>query len=69
MSDNLEHLCAELENLDQVDAVTGANCRAQAQEVLANPSIGLRLKTLVADLLMQANQRLVLKTVGGEDSY
>jgi DNA-directed RNA polymerase subunit F len=69
MSETIEELCTELEHLDQVDAVEGAKCRERVQEIFANPSIAVRIKTAIADLLMQANQTLVLKTVEGEDSY
>ncbi len=69
MSHTIDQLCAELETLDQVDPVVGAGYRTEAQEVLANPSITLRIKTAIADLLMQANQQLVYKNVTGEDSY
>ncbi|MEB3191485.1 MAG: hypothetical protein VKL42_14180 [Snowella sp.] len=69
MSETIEELYTELENLDQADPVEGAKCREQVQEIFANPSIAVRIKTAIADLLMQANQALVLKTVKEEDSY
>jgi hypothetical protein len=72
MPDNtvqIETLCHALETLDQAEALEGAECRQQAQDILASPSVTLRIKTAIADLLMQANQRLVLKTVKGEESY
>ena len=70
MSEQIETRCLiELENLDQVDLVQGADCRAEAQELLANPSVALKVRTAIADLLMQANQTLVLKNVVSEDSY
>ncbi len=70
MSDQIDTSCLiELENLDQVDPVKGATCRAEAQEILANPSVAIRIRTAIADLLMQANQKLGLRNVVGEDSY
>jgi hypothetical protein len=72
MSDNtaqIDTLCHALETLDQAETVQGAEYRQQAQEILASPSVALRIKTAIADLLMQANQRLVLKTVGSDESY
>ena len=72
MSDNtaqIETLCHALETLDQAETVEGAEYRQQAQDVLASPSVASPTKTAIADLLMQANQRLVLKTVKGEESY
>lgn len=69
MSDQESRCLTELENLDQADAVQGAICREEAQELLANHSVTLKARTAIADLLMQANQTLVLKNVVGEDSY
>ena len=72
MSDNTAHidtLCQALETLYQAETVQGADYRQQAQDILASPSVALRIKTAIADLLMQANQRFVLKTVRGEESY
>ncbi|HAG81578.1 MAG TPA: hypothetical protein DD379_01995 [Cyanobacteria bacterium UBA11162] len=55
--------------IDQVDLVTSALYRQQAQEVLATPSIELHLRKAIADRLNRANQVLALETVGTEDSY
>lgn len=60
---------SNLEKIDQVDLVTSALYREQAQEVLATPSIELRLREAIADRLNRANQELALSTVGTEDSY
>jgi hypothetical protein len=62
-------LYTHLEQLDGSDPVQSATYREQAQDILANPNIALKIRTAIADLLMQANQQLTLKTVGGEDSY
>lgn len=69
MSIELNTLSAELAQLDRVDLVESAIYREQAQEVLANPKIALKMRTAIADLLSQANQLLALQTAGGEDSY
>ena len=72
MSDHtaqIDNLCHALETLDQAETVEGAEYRQQAQDILASPSVALRIKTAIADLLMQANQRFVLKNVKGEESY
>ncbi|HBB31156.1 MAG TPA: hypothetical protein DDZ80_01935 [Cyanobacteria bacterium UBA8803] len=60
---------ANLQKIDQVDPLTSAVYREQAQEVLATPSIELRLRRAIADLLNRANQELAMKTVTSEDSY
>lgn len=72
MSDNtipIDDLCQALENLDQAETVQGAEYREQAQALLANDSVAPGPKMAIADLLMEGNQRLVMKTVQGEDSY
>ncbi|MFM7574253.1 MAG: hypothetical protein ACKO4S_14140 [Snowella sp.] len=70
MSEKMEARClVELENLDQVDLVQGAACREAAQELLADPSVTLNVRTAIADSLMQANQALSVKNVVSEDSY
>jgi hypothetical protein len=70
MSDNPETFYTELQNLDfnQVDSVKGAQYRAEAQDVLANPSIALKIRRAIADIMIQANQQLTLKTVGKDDN-
>jgi hypothetical protein len=71
MSDNPETLYNELQSVDfnQVDPVQGAEYRAEAQDAIANPSIALKLRRAIADLLIQANQQLTFKTVRSDDSY
>ena len=70
MSEQIEARClVELENLDQVDPVQGAACREEAQELLADSSVTLKVRTAIADSLMQANQALSVKNVVSEDSY
>ncbi|NJO93507.1 MAG: hypothetical protein HC820_02475 [Hydrococcus sp. RM1_1_31] len=65
-----DRLYAELENLDRVDPLMGAIYREQAQAILANPAIALTIRKAIADLLMQANQRLAMSaTTGSENSY
>lgn len=64
-----DKICAELEQLDRVDTVTGAIYRKEAQEVLADTSVALKIRQAIADLLFQANRRLGISTTGNEDSY
>ena len=58
-----------LAKIDRVDLVTGAMYRQEAQEVLATPSIQLKLRAAIANRLNRANQVLAMATVGSEDSY
>ncbi|MBF2078848.1 MAG: hypothetical protein IGR76_10105 [Synechococcales cyanobacterium T60_A2020_003] len=67
-----EKVCEELEQLvqdDQIDPVTGAAYRQDAQDVLADPEVSLPLRQAVADRLQEANHQLEKRTVGKEDSY
>ncbi|MCU0535775.1 MAG: hypothetical protein MUD14_17950 [Hydrococcus sp. Prado102] len=64
-----DKICAELERLDRVDTVTGAVYRKQAQDILADTSIALKIRQAIADRLFQANRRLGTTTTGNEDSY
>ncbi|TRU27527.1 MAG: hypothetical protein EWV81_07345 [Microcystis aeruginosa Ma_SC_T_19800800_S464] len=66
---SIEQLSQELLDLDQVDADTGADLRQKAQEILAETSIDLPIREVIADSLSQGNQLLTLKTVGKEESY
>jgi hypothetical protein len=58
-----------LQKLDQAEIVESAICREQAQEILATPTIPLKLRQMIAERLNQVNQQLAMKTVGSEDSY
>ena len=58
-----------LEKLGEQDPVVSAVYRQRAQDILANTSIAISIRTAIADLLMTANQELAFKTVGSEDSY
>lgn len=69
MFTSLDTIYSELQRLDEVDPVTGAIYRERAQDILATPTIALKIRAAIADLLIQANQQLTMKTVGGEDSY
>jgi hypothetical protein len=60
---------ANLARIDQVDLATSAIYRQQAQEVLANPRVGLELRQAISDRLMQANRYLSMQTVNNGDSY
>ncbi|PSN11837.1 hypothetical protein C7271_24165 [filamentous cyanobacterium CCP5] len=59
---------SNLRHLDAVDTATSARYRRQAQQILANPQISLKMRTAIADRLHQANNLLALQTVSG-DSY
>jgi predicted metal-binding protein len=70
ISSYLDKICSELEQLDRVDPVTGAIYRKQAQDILADPSIALKVRVAIADLLSQANRRLAIASAGNdEESY
>lgn len=69
MSISADTVFSNLQKIDQVDPVTSAIYREQAQEVLATPSIALKLRAAIADRLNRANNDLALHTVGSEDSY
>jgi hypothetical protein len=69
MTISADTVFSNLQNIDHVDPVTSAIYREQAQEVLATPSITLKLRTAIADRLNRANNDLALHTVGSEDSY
>ncbi len=58
-----------LNQLEQVDIVTSARYRQQAQEVLANPEVSFSWREAIADRLNQANQSLTTFTVSKNDSY
>jgi hypothetical protein len=65
----INQVCNNLETIDQVDLVTGATYRQEAQEILATPTVALPDRTAVADSLVVANQFLTSKTVLKDDSY
>lgn len=69
MPESIAKVCTNLEIIDQVDLITGATYRQEAQEILATPSIDLSDRTAVADCLVKANQSLSTKTVFKDDSY
>ncbi len=69
MSSAIEPLMKKLENLDNGNLVESAKYREEAQNILANPTIALKIRMAIADLLIQANQQLMLKTVVGDESY
>jgi hypothetical protein len=69
MTISADTVFSNLQKIDQVDPVTSAIYREQAQEVLATPSITLKLRSAIADRLNRANNDLALHTVGSEDSY
>lgn len=58
-----------LQQLESVDATTGAAYRQEAQDILADPDVTLDDKQAIADCLNQANHRLELQTVISDESY
>lgn len=69
MPSAFDQLRENLEKLDPTDLTASAECRQQAQEVLATPSIDLPTRQAIADQLNSANRNLALETATGEDSY
>jgi len=65
----LQKLYDDLANIDQMDLAKSAECRENAQQVLANPSISLNWRDAIAERLHEANHTLAIKTVTDGDSY
>ena len=65
----LQKLYEDLANTDQMDMTRSAECREQAQQVLANPKISLNGRDAIAERLHEANHTLAIKNVTGDDSY
>ncbi|MGD1898822.1 MAG: hypothetical protein ACFB16_17945 [Phormidesmis sp.] len=65
----LQKLYEDLANIDKMDLAASAECRRQAQQVLANTSISLNWRDAIAERLHEANHTLTIKTVTGDDSY
>ncbi len=63
--DVLEHL----KQLEQGNTLQSAIYREEAQEVLADDSISLKVRGAIADRLNQANHDLALHTVSPDESY
>jgi hypothetical protein len=59
----------DLKDLDSDDPVTRAECREQAQEIIASTEIELKDREAIADRLLEANQELTAKNVVQGDSY
>lgn len=59
---------SNLRHLDVADTATSARYRRQAQQILADPQISLKMRNAIADRLHQANNLLAIQTVSG-DSY
>jgi hypothetical protein len=55
--------------LEQVDTTRSAFYRELAQAILADSDVCLAWREAIADRLNQANNRLAVMTVGGNDSY
>ncbi len=65
----LQKLYEDLATIGSMDIEQGAQCRQQAQQVLANPKISLNWRDAIAERLHEANHSLGIKTVTGDDSY
>ncbi|MEL6938385.1 MAG: hypothetical protein AAFO84_04250 [Cyanobacteria bacterium J06598_1] len=65
----LQKLYEDLANIGNMEISASAQCREQAQQVLANPSISLNWRDAIAERLHEANHTLGIKTVTGDDSY
>ncbi len=65
----LQKLYEDLAGIGSMDVAKGAECREQAQQVLANPKISLNWRDAIAERLHEANHILAIKTVTGDDSY
>ncbi len=65
----LQELYEDLAGIGAMDLDAGAQCRQQAQQVLANPKISLNWRDAIAERLHEANHSLGIKTVTGDDSY
>lgn len=65
----LQKLYEDLAGIGAMDLDAGAQCRQQAQQVLANPGISLNWRDAIAERLHEANHSLGIKTVTGDDSY
>jgi hypothetical protein len=65
----IDTIYGDLQKIDEVDAVTGAIYRERAQDIIATPSIALKIRKAIAERLIQANQELALETVTSEESY
>jgi hypothetical protein len=65
---NVETVYENLEQINRVDAFTGAVYRESAQDVLADPEVSLDLREAIADRLHEANHELTVHAPT-EDSY
>ncbi len=64
-----DHLNADFKDLDSSDPVERAVCREKAQEIIGSPEVDLEQREAIADRLIEANQELIAKNVGKEESY
>ena len=65
----LQKLYEELAEIGSMDLTRSAQCREQAQAVLANPKISLNWRDAIAERLHEANHILGIRAVTGDDSY
>lgn len=55
--------------LDEMDIISGAQCREMANQVIADPNIKLSLRQAIANRLNLADRLMEVQTVKGDDSY
>jgi hypothetical protein len=68
MEPSAQTVYENLEQVDQVDALTSATYRESAQEVLADPEVSLDMREAIADRLHEANHELTIHAPN-DDSY
>ncbi len=68
-STNPQDVLEHLKHLEEVDTVQGAEYREEAQDVLADDTVSLKMRRAIADRLNQANHDLALHTVTTDESY
>jgi hypothetical protein len=55
--------------LDEMDILSGAQCREMANQVMADPTIRLSLRQAIANRLNLADRLIEVRTIKGDDSY
>jgi hypothetical protein len=55
--------------LDEMDILSGAQCREMANQVMADPTIRLSLRQAIANRLNLADRLIEVRMIKGDDSY
>jgi hypothetical protein len=55
--------------LDEMDILSGAQCREMANQVMADPTVRLSLRQAIANRLNLADRLIEVRTIKGDDSY